>query len=119
MEIAKTDEQIMACFDVMKQLRSQLKEESWLATIRDMQGEGYVLAYLTRDDVVAAVAGYYICNKLSVNGKFVNGVSQSSVKKGYLCLESEGAEIHFRNIRIMELPPGVTSEEQTAPVVED
>ncbi len=56
--------------------------------------------------------------KLSVNGKFVNGLSQASVKKGYLCLESEGAEIHFRNIQIMELPPGVTSEEQTAPVVE-
>ena len=57
--------------------------------------------------------------KLSVNGKFVNGLSQASVKKGYLCLESEGAEIHFRNIQIMELPPGVTSEEQTAPVVEN
>jgi hypothetical protein len=45
--------------------------------------------------------------KLSVNGKFVNGISRSSQKKGYLCLESEGAEIHFRNIRLMELPPGV------------
>ena len=55
--------------------------------------------------------------KLSVNGKFVNGVSKSSVKKGYLCLESEGAEIHFRNIKIMELPPGVTAAEQIAPVV--
>lgn len=55
--------------------------------------------------------------KLSVNGKFVNGVSKASQKKGYLCLESEGAEIHFRNIQIMELPPGVTSKEQTAPVV--
>ena len=55
--------------------------------------------------------------KLSVNGKFVNGVRQSSVKKGYLCLESEGAEIHFRNIRIMELPPGIITAEQTAPVV--
>jgi len=46
--------------------------------------------------------------KLSVNGKFVNGISRSTRRKGYLCLESEGAEIHFRNIRIMELPPGVT-----------
>ncbi len=53
--------------------------------------------------------------KLAVNGKFVNGVSKSTQKKGYICLESEGAEIHFRNIRIMELPPGVTSAEQTAP----
>jgi hypothetical protein len=57
--------------------------------------------------------------KLSVNGKFVNGISKASVKKGYLCLESEGAEIHFRNIRIMELPPGVTSPEQTAPVADN
>ena len=57
--------------------------------------------------------------KLAVNGKFVNGVRQASVKKGYLCLESEGAEIHFRNIKIMELPPGVTTEAQTAPVVDN
>lgn len=56
--------------------------------------------------------------KLAVNGKFVNGISGSSVRKGYLCLESEGAEIHFRNIRILELPPGITTPEQVAPVVE-
>ena len=53
--------------------------------------------------------------KLSVNGKFVNGITRSTQKKGYLCLEAEGAEIHFRNIRLMELPPGVTTPEQTAP----
>jgi hypothetical protein len=52
--------------------------------------------------------------KLAVNGKFVNGVAKSTQKKGYLCLESEGAEIHFRSIKIMELPPGVTTPEQTA-----
>lgn len=55
--------------------------------------------------------------KLSVNGKFVNGISQSSVKKGYLCLEAEGAPIQFRNIQIMELPPGRATPEETAPVV--
>jgi hypothetical protein len=53
--------------------------------------------------------------KLSVNGKFVNGVSKSTRRKGYLCLEAEGAEIHFRNARILELPPGVTTDEQIAP----
>jgi hypothetical protein len=51
--------------------------------------------------------------KLAVNGTFVNGISKSTRKKGYLCMESEGAEIHFRNIRIMELPPGVP--EQATP----
>lgn len=42
--------------------------------------------------------------KLSVNGKFVNGISQSSQRKGYICLEAEGAEIQFRNLQIVELP---------------
>lgn len=65
--------------------------------------------------VVLAVDGTV---KLSVNGKFVNGLRMSERKKGYICLESEGAEIHFRNIRIMELPGGVTSEAQTAPIVD-
>jgi len=55
--------------------------------------------------------------KLAVNGKFVNSIRNSSVRKGYLCLESEGAEIHFRNIWILELPPGITTPENTAPVV--
>jgi hypothetical protein len=45
--------------------------------------------------------------KLSVNGKFVNGIRNVSQKKGYICMESEGAKIYFRNVRIMELPPGL------------
>ena len=49
--------------------------------------------------------------KLSVNGKFVNGISKSSQRKGYICLESEGAPIHFRNIRIIELPSGVSPDQ--------
>jgi hypothetical protein len=48
--------------------------------------------------------------KLSVNGKFVNGISKATQKKGYLCLEAEGAEIHFRNFTIVELPPGARAE---------
>ena len=55
--------------------------------------------------------------KLSINGKFVNGVSQASVRKGYLCLESEGAEIHFRNIRLLELPGGRATGDQVAPML--
>jgi hypothetical protein len=54
--------------------------------------------------------------KLSINGKFVNGMRNVSQRKGYLCLESEGAPIHFRNIKIMELPGGRATPEQTAPL---
>ena len=57
--------------------------------------------------------------KLSINGKFVNGIRNATVKKGYICLESEGAPIHFRNIRLLELPPAIITPEQTAPVVEE
>jgi hypothetical protein len=52
--------------------------------------------------------------KLAINGKFVNGIRDSSVRKGYICLESEGSEIHFRNIRLLELPPGMATPEQSA-----
>ena len=55
--------------------------------------------------------------KLAINGRFVNSIREASWKKGYICLESEGREIHMRNIRIMELPPGMADESTTAPEI--
>lgn len=42
--------------------------------------------------------------RLWVNGKEVSGGKDAKPAKGYLCLESEGAPINFRNMRIRELP---------------
>ena len=42
--------------------------------------------------------------KLEVNGKEVSGGTKCNPRKGYLCLESEGSECHFRNIKLKELP---------------
>jgi len=42
---------------------------------------------------------------LAVNGKVVSGGTKCVPRKGYICLESEGSEAHFRNLRIKELPP--------------
>jgi hypothetical protein len=42
--------------------------------------------------------------RLSVNGKEVSGGEDCNYRKGYLALESEGAPVDFRNIRIKELP---------------
>jgi hypothetical protein len=42
--------------------------------------------------------------KLAVNGKDVSGGYDISPRKGYIALESEGAPVLFRNIRIRELP---------------
>lgn len=53
--------------------------------------------------------------RLSVNGKEVSGGENCNYRKGYLALESEGAPVQFRNIRIKELLPGNTPPELTAP----
>jgi len=42
--------------------------------------------------------------KLAVNGKEVSGGYDISPRKGYIALESEGAPVLFRNIRVRELP---------------
>lgn len=42
---------------------------------------------------------------LSVNGAFVSGAHDVTPRKGYICLEAEGTEAEFKNIRLLELPP--------------
>jgi hypothetical protein len=42
--------------------------------------------------------------RLWVNGEEVSGGNAIEPRTGYLCLESEGSPIDFRNIRIRELP---------------
>jgi hypothetical protein len=42
--------------------------------------------------------------RLWVNGEEVSGGNQIEPRTGYLCLESEGAPIDFRDLRIRELP---------------
>jgi hypothetical protein len=56
--------------------------------------------------------------KLEVNGKEVSGVSKCNPRKGYLALESEGAECHFKNIKIKELPSTNPKPEEIAKVSE-
>lgn len=53
--------------------------------------------------------------RLQVNGKEVTGGDDCVYRKGYLALESEGAPVEFRNVRIQELPPNGATAEQTAP----
>jgi len=53
--------------------------------------------------------------RLSVNGKEVSGGEDCNYRKGYLALESEGAPVEFRNIRIQELPSSNPAANLTAP----
>jgi len=52
--------------------------------------------------------------RLEVNGKEVTVGKDCVPRKGFICLESEGSECHFKNIRIKELPPTGATPEQTA-----
>jgi hypothetical protein len=42
--------------------------------------------------------------RLWVNGEEVSGGSGAEPRTGYLCLESEGSPVEFKNIRVRELP---------------
>ncbi len=54
--------------------------------------------------------------RLSVNGTEVSGGEECNYRKGYIGLESEGAPVEFRNIRIREFPSGNASADVTAPL---
>lgn len=52
--------------------------------------------------------------ELAVNGKVVTKAVDSTQVKGYICLESENSEVHFRNIRIKEMPSSNPPKEKVA-----
>lgn len=56
---AESDDQILATFDVMHELRPALRREDYLATVRRMmETDGYRLVAALEEGVVRAVAGY-------------------------------------------------------------
>ena len=61
---ATTDEEINNCFDVMSELRTHLSRENFLSTVRQMEQDGFQLAYLEDDGNVVAAAGYRIYSNL-------------------------------------------------------
>lgn len=51
---------------------------------------------------------------LAVNHKIVTRGKEASPRKGYICLESEGGVVHYRNLRIRELADTPVSPEHVA-----
>ena len=51
---------------------------------------------------------------LAVNGKVVTQGTDASPREGYICLESEGGVVHYRNLKIRELPDSPVAEEHVA-----
>ena len=61
---ATTDLEVLRCFPVMRELRTDLVEEGFLPRIRRQQETGYQLAYLEDSGSVRAVAGYRLLENL-------------------------------------------------------
>lgn len=61
---ATSDDEILRCFPVMAELRSHLRQESFVDLIRQLMAEGYRLAYLEEGDQIVATAGYRISTSL-------------------------------------------------------
>lgn len=55
---ATSAEDMARCFEVMKELRPHHTPESFIATIGDMQKEGYHLLYLEDEGHMVSVAGF-------------------------------------------------------------
>jgi len=63
--LAQTDEEIKACFPVMRQLRTHLVETEFLQRIKLQQRGGYRLCYLSDGDLVRSVAGFRLIENLA------------------------------------------------------
>ena len=63
-QCANTDAEIEACFDVMAELRPHLKQDQFLSTVRNMEGDGFRLIYRAKHNKVVAAAGYRIYSNL-------------------------------------------------------
>lgn len=101
LQIAKSDHEILTCFPVLKELRPKMDEASFLTTIRYMQTEGYVLAYIKTGDVVVAVAGFRICMNLAAEGNalYVYDLvtSETERSKGHGAKMLEGVVAYAKN----------------------
>ena len=63
-EHAESDEDILACYDVMAELRPHVAREGFLTTVRAMQKDGLRLAFIRDGGKVVAVAGYRLSTNL-------------------------------------------------------
>jgi GNAT superfamily N-acetyltransferase len=69
-QIAETDDEILRCAPVLRELRPHLALADFLPAIRRLQAGGYVLARLETAGDVIAVAGYRLGESLA-RGRFL------------------------------------------------
>jgi GNAT superfamily N-acetyltransferase len=69
-QIAKTEEDILKCWDVLFVLRHHLVQEQFVATIQEMISEGYILAFIEKGGKAVAAIGYRYLQYLYIGKHF-------------------------------------------------
>jgi len=82
-QVAKSEQDVLKCWDVLLALRPHLKPEGFAERILEMFQEGYVLAFIERDGRAASAIGYRYQNYL-YNGKhiYIDDLSTLSEYRG-------------------------------------
>ena len=85
-KLAQTDAEKLACFPVMKELRTHLEEADFLPQLKRLEAQDYQLAYVEDEGRVVSVAGFWI-NETFSYGKYMYVydlvTSETARSKGY------------------------------------
>lgn len=86
---ALTEENLLQCFEVMKELRPHHTAGSFLITIKQMKKEGYHLLYIEDDGIAVCAAGFRFTTTL-YNGLIIDlddfVTLAAARKKGYAAI---------------------------------
>ena len=108
-----TDDDILAARRVMRQLRPQISEASYLETVRRMmQTDGYLQAAVFEDDTVVAVAGYRFMEMLfSGKSLYVDDLNTDETRRsrghGRMLMDWLKREAKERGCNQLQLDSGV------------
>jgi GNAT superfamily N-acetyltransferase len=112
-----TDDDILAARRVMRQLRPQISEASYLETVRRMmQTDGYLQAAVFEDDTVVAVAGYRFMEMLfSGKSLYVDDLNTDETRRsrghGGMLMDWLKREAKERGCAQLQLDSGVQREQ--------
>ena len=85
-KLAQIDAEKLACFPVMKELRTHLEEADFLPQLKRLEAQDYQLAYVEDEGRVVSVAGFWI-NETFSYGKYMYVydlvTSETARSKGY------------------------------------
>jgi GNAT superfamily N-acetyltransferase len=110
--VAENDEQIRGCCPVMQELRPHLEPGTFVAIVREMEREGYRLAYIAEAGRVVCVAGFRLkrtlfCEKFLYVDDLVTSATARSMGHGRTLLDWLKARARTEGCMQLHLDSGI------------